>query len=375
MKRTPTKSTFGTLLISVCVVTPILRAQKGPTDLLADQSDAIVVARVQSGQQTGPAASMVLSISRLVKGDLSPGAVISVSATVASARTSATRTLTQMYGLWFLTRRNGQWISLPVIQGGASLETAGYIPLLATTSPAAVSSLSPPVSSYDQIALELAAALQAYTDPSQIYPLALHLSGISASTTLPSLYSALRLSPDPETKFVGLAGLLGTGDQVSALAEIAANVDAAPRLHTRSLIAIQISGTRNPDPSVIQSLNKIASSTDPSMQRAAAMGLENIHSQAALPSLAQLLDSNDPVAREAAMSGLSRFVDSLPIQTTQNTLNGRGLLAQGPTPYRTPETDKYSLSRRPLSSANEAEYLQFWKSWWAAVKSKLAPGQ
>lgn len=101
-----------------------------------------------------------------------------------------------------------------------------------------------------------------------------------------------------------------------------------------------------------------------------------LHTREALPFLAQLLDSKDAKVRESAIQGLSRFVDNLPIPTTQTVANGKALVPQGPTPYRTLETDKYSLSRRWLSqsSLSETDYLQFWKSWWAIVKDKLLSG-
>jgi len=225
------------------------------------------------------------------------------------------------------------------------------------------------------MAAELVAALEHYTDPSQLYLVALHLSGITTSALLPQFYQSLRGSPDPELRFIGLEGLLGTSNEASALAEIASSLGVLPTLRTRSLLQVEISGTRNSDPAIVASLGAIASSPDETWQRCAAKGLENIHSLKALPFLAQLLSSPDRAAREAAMSGLSRFVDNLPIQTVSNIINGGSLISQGPTPYRTAQTDKYSLSRRLLGSADETEYVQFWKSWWASMKSQLAPGQ
>lgn len=84
------------------------------------------------------------------------------------------------------------------------------------------------------------------------------------------------------------------------------------------------------------------------------------------------------MVREEAMKGLSRFVDNLPIPTAYNTINLGALIPQGPQPYRTAETDKYSLSKRNPGPADQTEYLRFWRSWWASNKGKLtappAPG-
>jgi len=76
------------------------------------------------------------------------------------------------------------------------------------------------------------------------------------------------------------------------------------------------------------------------------------------------------------MAGLSRFVDNLPVSTVYNTINGRARIPQGPQPYRTPETDRHSLGTRRLVRANEAEDLQFWRSWWATMRERVmaAPG-
>jgi len=99
-----------------------------------------------------------------------------------------------------------------------------------------------------------------------------------------------------------------------------------------------------------------------------------IHTRETLPFLAKLLDSSDATTREFAMRGLSRFVGNLPVATQQNIFSGKASLQQGPAPYRTPDTDRYSLATRSLAQAPEGEaaFLQFWKSWWALMKDKLA---
>ncbi len=70
---------------------------------------------------------------------------------------------------------------------------------------------------------------------------------------------------------------------------------------------------------------------------------------------------------------LSCFVDNLPSITHYNVINGKSVQPQGPAPYRTAETDRYSLSTRRLADAREPEaaFLQFWKSWWATMKDKI----
>jgi hypothetical protein len=53
-------------------------AETSGTDALATQADAIVVGEVQSGQQTDRSLSFLLTISRVIKGNLVNGTTISV---------------------------------------------------------------------------------------------------------------------------------------------------------------------------------------------------------------------------------------------------------------------------------------------------------
>lgn len=163
---------------------------------------------------------------------------------------------------------------------------------------------------------------------------------------------------------------------ISALAEIANDMHLIPGLEMLGFVLSAIEASRDADPNVIRYLGIIAWSPDVNLQRSVARALEFIHTRDTLSILGRLLDSTDPRTRESAMGGLSRFVYNLPIATVYNTLNGKALIPQGPQPYRTAETDRYSLSTRRLELAREAEYLQFWRSWWAAMKDKVmaAPG-
>jgi hypothetical protein len=370
MNQTGVPKVIGLVVCLIIAASSVTRlgADKRPTDTLADGSDAVVLAEIRSGQQSGNVATFFLSIQRTLKGSLAVGTVISVSG---RSSVSGNRSLGGQYGLWFLKNTVGQWGLMPVIAGGATLESSGYVPLPKTGSDAAVSVASSSDTVSDQIAGALVSALEGYTDARQLYPIALQLSRIGTSAKLPGFYRTLRAKPDPQLKFIGLAGSLGGDDEISAVLEIANSADLLPTLRTRSLLETAVSGMHNPDRRVVLALGKFAGSADRALQRSAAMALENIHSRDTLPFLVQLLDSADSMARETALSGLSRFVDNLPIHTDQDTVNGTALRPQGTTPYRTPETDKYSLSRRQLGLANEAEYIQFWKSWWARMKDQI----
>src|SRR5258708_37422556 len=152
---------------------------------------------------------------------------------------------------------------------------------------------------------------------------------------------------------------------------MANSVDLLPTLRASGILVPSICGRSNSDPKAVQYLGRISKSFDMAVQRCAAMALMYIHSRASLPYLADLLVSTDPLTRQYAMGGLSRFVDNLPIPSAINTTNGEALVPQGPQPYRTKETDKYSLSTGWLGRADEAEHLRYWKSWWGSMRSQL----
>lgn len=348
------------------------QASEGPPELLANQADAVVVGQVQSGQQTGYSVNFALSVVRSLKGALTAGTTVKVTGSVGSAQS---RTLGGQYGLWFLKSAGGGWELLRWNQGRGGFEISGYLAMAPAASPVAMSAtMSPtvaPSSLSDQMALELGAAIQSYSNPSTLFSAAWNLNGIGQSKVLPGVYQTLRASSDPEIRFIGLIGAWNVSGDLSALGEIADNVSAVTKLHASSVVGSSICGARDSRPAAVRHLAKIASASDPNMARCAIMALDYIHTQESLPFLAQALDSADPQTRDFAMQGLSRFVDNLPIQNANNVTNGGALVAQGPTPYRTPQTDEYSLSRGPMGSASKAEYLQFWKSWWAAMQDKF----
>ena len=148
-------------------------------------------------------------------------------------------------------------------------------------------------------------------------------------------------------------------------------MDAIPTLKLREFPLGAIRSQRDASPDTIQALGRFASSSSALVQKNAAEALGYIHTPATLPLLAALLNSPDPSAREAAIRGLSLFVDNLPITTLDSTPSQKWRVPQGPAPYRTHDTDLYSLSTRALDPAQEAKYLQFWKSWWATMKDQL----
>jgi hypothetical protein len=342
------------------------------TDRLADDADAVVIAETLSGVQTGRSVSLVLSVTRTIKGDVAAGATLDVLAYVGDSSSGVFQT--KLYGLWFLKRAGDGWKLMPVIPNSPIVNLGYYVPFSKTASPATVATDSPPATAGDRVALELVAALeQGYASRWQLGMLASAFTELRSRPFVTGLCRILRANPDPELKFIGLTRMLGSPDETSALAEIADNVDLIPKLKASAVLVPALCGIRSTDPAAVLSLGRL--SADPNTKRCAAMSLGFIHTRETLPFLARLLDSTDPKAREFAMQGLSSFVENHPIAEANDQITGKSYRPQGPTPYRTAETDRYSLSNRLLGSESDTEYVRFWKSWWASVKDELGPAR
>lgn len=352
---------FVTIIGSVCI-------QAQASQRLSDEADAVVVAGVQSGQQTGSSLSLALSVTRTIKGDISAGATLTVSGVCAE---SINRDLAGKYGMFFLRGTNAdRWTLLPVVNG-YGFEGA-YYPLSPTAFAPATTTNAGRDTVDDQIARELAAGTAAPAGSYMLLVTENTLFTAPDTSVTRGLFQSLRTNPNPELRFVALARLMKAGD-LSALAEVAASIDLVPNLIARVFVAQAVLGERNSGAAAVTHLGEIAKSADMSLQQSAADALMRLHTQETLPLLADLLNSDFPRSRELAMAGLSRFVENLPPETEFDATSGKSVMPQGSVPYRSAETDRYSLSTRSLSSATEPEaaFLQFWKSWWVTVGSKL----
>jgi hypothetical protein len=221
----------------------------------------------------------------------------------------------------------------------------------------------------DRIALEIVASLLADPRYGILQILGSELSGIEDSPLVRELYNNLRGNADLDLKFLGLIGLLHGPQSISALAEIADNVESIPR--SRSGVGSAIWGFRNSDPAAVRSLGKIASASDAGVQECAAAALSFIHTRDTLPLLVPLLDSSVPQIRTWAVWGFSKFVNNVAIAPPNPNISDIAVGPPQPTPYRTPDTDKHSPGAH-AGTVDDAGDVQFWKAWWASNKGKLS---
>lgn len=364
--RTPNPRVLAFLFVALLAMLPTLVGQNSPSRRLVDRADAVVIGEVLSGHHAGRTATCTLIVRRTVKGRLLPNDRMNLSWT---SGFSYDDDLTGRYGLWFLNESAaGSWSLLHVKRDSP------YLPLSKSGSeriaiPTGVPVLPPAETAEDRMGAELVLALQAYRTPQDIRAAASELVALENTPFVGSLFKVLRANVDPELKAIGLAGMLKRND-VTALIEIAGNIDQLSKVQARPLVLSAIMSRRDVSPEAIQALGKISSSSDFDVQFSAGDALAELHTRDTVPFLAQLLDSPHKMTREAAMRGLSLFVENLPIATPDNVWNGKANIPRpGPAPYRTAETDRYSLSHRRLGSTDDTEYVQFWKSWWAKMRS------
>jgi hypothetical protein len=348
-----------TLILTAASLCFSRAADKGLTDALVAQADAIVVGEIVSGQQSGSNVALSLSVARVSKGTAQVGTMINVQ--WSNAWPNRNTSFSGLYGMWFLKQSQLTWNLIPVAQGQVALETS-YFRLPEGSGPTTSASAA-----IDIVALELASGIESYTDPEQLSSL-----GYADTPTVVGIYQTLSNSPDPEIRFIGLTGQLRAPNP-SILQAISANVGVLAGLKTAAIPLGAIQSVRDSSSTTVQCLGAITSSPATSLQRAAVYPLAMIHTLQALPFLATLLGSTDSTTRDLAIRGLSMFVDNLPIVTLNSVPNQAWRQPQGPTPYKTPDTDRYSLSQGSIDPAQEAAYVQFWQSWWANMKSQLAP--
>jgi hypothetical protein len=123
----------------------------------------------------------------------------------------------------------------------------------------------------------------------------------------------------------------------------------------------------------VAALGRIATSQvlPPELPVAAAQALRNIHTADTVPHFIYMLDSRDPQVRQHALAGLSFFVRNFGLMTRESGPSMAWAKPLGPTPYRTPETDKFNGFVKPVPIADHPVYVAFWKSWWVKVRDEL----
>jgi hypothetical protein len=328
-----------------------------------DRADAVVVGEVTAHS----AGSLTLRVERSLKGTVSAGSSLTVSSPSLPASVTG-RDPSGDFGIWLLQMSGpGKWAIVPDASVIPGVFFWAPLPKGSIPSASQISSSS----AEDLVALELSSAIeQSESTGGSSYYFSQRLLDLPDSALVVGQYRYLSQSSNPGVHIVGLVGLVRQGDPKS-LAELALPSEALRASPLAAKLASSFRRLRDGSPAVVGALgNLVTTAGVPSgVQLAAADTLRAIHTQATLPYLRSMLDSPNAEMRDHAIGGFSMFVQNLPVQTAEMVTDFSWAKASGPAPYRTQETDKYSTLKAP--NLNQQQYVDFWKSWWLNVGSKL----
>lgn len=313
-----------------------------------------------------------LQVNRVIKGDATLAGT-SISATWTSGNQASAANVGSMNvggtGIWFLQQSSGPWKVVPVLQGTMRLSNI-YIP----------AQLSPIVSAYaysatasvdDKLASEICSALEGVTGVT--LPMYALLSGgiDELNSSVPQLfYQRLASSGSTEQQVFGLSGLIRSGD-TSALTAAAQIASAVTGSQAEGVLLVSIQEYLRPtDSTSLTAVGKVAtnSALPAALREAAGHVLAAVHTAAALPFLATLLDDPDSNLQVEAVGGMGSFANGLPVRRRQSEVTLAYLQLPANAPYKTQDTvANFALGR----AANEASYISFWKDWWSASRASL----
>jgi hypothetical protein len=373
------------LLFTICSILSVAQASGALGSVnsltgLTTGADLIISATVNGAAESGNAAVITLTVSRVIKGELSlDGSTITVNWQVAPASFGPSLNPVSLSlpqnatGIWFLRKSSGVWSVMPVWTGSGRI-TGTFIPQPAGPLPAAYSYASDAVVT-DRVAAEVSFAIE---NAAGIDPLITMLQGpvLNAlnSKYVQTLYQRLSASTLTEQYITGLGGEIQAGDGGALAAAIGSAASFANYPSQTGFLLSSISEYfRATDAASVATLGQAAVSAglDQQFREAVAHALARIHTPAALPYLATLLNDSDATLRVEAISGLGAFANGLPVQTPANSASLAYLQLPASAPYKTPDTvANFSMGAQAISQ-NEAKYLTFWKQWWVTNSSTL----
>jgi hypothetical protein len=377
-----TKTSFFSAICVVFAIHQAYGAIGGVSSLtgLASNADLIVSGSANGVVESGNAALITLTVARVVKGDPTlAGRTIVVNWEVAPGSFGpglnhvSTSLPPNASGLWFLRRSSASWSVMPVWTGGGGIAWT-FIPQPASPLPAAYSYASDAAVT-DKVAAEVSFAIEnaAADDPTLQMLQGPPLNALN-SPYVQVLYQRLSASTLTEQHIAGLAGKIqgGSATALAAAVNSAASFAKYPRQNGFLLLSIS-NDFRATDAASVATLGQaaVSSGLNQPFREAAAHALARIHTSAALPWLATLLDDPDDALRIEAIGGFSAFANGLPVQTPANAASLAYLQLPASARYKTADTVANFAMGTQAVSRNEAKYLAFWKQWWSTNSASL----
>lgn len=322
--------------------------------------------------QNGAGVDFSLQVNRVIKGDATlAGSSISVTWPSGNQATAASVGSKNVggTGIWFLQRSSGPWQVVPVVQGTMQLSniyiSAQLGPIVSAYAYSATASVD------DKLASEICSALEGVSGVS--LPMYALLSGgiDELNSSVPQLfYQRLASSASTEQQVFGLSGRIRSGDTaaLTAAAQIASAVTGG---QAQGVLLLSVREYLRPtDPTSVKAVGQVAtdSALPTALREAAAHVLAAVHTAAALPLLATLLDDPDLNLQVEAVGGMGSFANGLPVRTRQSAVTLAYLQLPANAPYKTQDTvANFALGQ----AANETSYIYFWKNWWSANRASL----
>lgn len=326
---------------------------------IVNVADSIVVAKPArvSSQDNRPAVD--LQVVRTLKGPAVDGTTLTVEADVGLAPGNIERGC----GIWYLKveKRTGKLEAIPQ-ENGARLD-AFWRRLTSCAAPL-LQSYRADASPVDKVLSEMTeSAERAEGRDYQAVPLYRTVLG-SGSPIEEQIIQRFGTSRSPELRAVAVGLALGKGD-ARALERAEPDIGRAQSGETRMIYVMAISNFTNPEGAPV--LGRLATKSvnaDPALQYAASEALKLIHNPAALGFLYLLLDSPDKATRENAVAGYSLFRLGMPAALRGQAFD-RALMETANPGRQIAAEDREGIHLGQFtSSGQEAELINFYKSWW-----------
>lgn len=345
-----------------------------PLDIAIQSTDAIVAGTMVSGSISEKSFRVSLAIDRTFKGAI-PVRTITVSGQIPTLVTGNRPITVKDRGLWFLRRdaSYNDWIALPLQPGGLRAhyywlpaeDVSGTLPASQTVAGQLVEVTAHAIATGNRNDEDLVRLLSS-------------LRSIEASE-VDSVFAKHSHSGLPRGRLLAAAWLLTRNDPKAALetAQIIGTQETGS--YDRVALINGLYGFRGVDPQAVAALGELAVNmpTGEFVRRAAGFALARIHTPAALPFLARLLDSEDSFVRSQAVAGFSEFTAGVPAAASDE--ERRELIStyvldrlhRGVKPvlnFESEQTVRHFHQGTFTSPERERELIQFWKDWWAANK-------
>lgn len=345
----------------------------GSLGILLNQADTVVVATVADARAAPGLLSVDLVVQRTLKGSANAGS--SIGATLSSPNVVTpgdhvglrmngavvASQLTGKTGVWFLQPSSSGWLVLSMVIGDLSTEDL-YIPVPPGKLPAAYA--------YDsstdlktKLLMEIGAAAQDPTTVAAISRIEAQRMLIDLGPDLRPFFNQLALSTRPASRAIGWAGQIRL-ETPSAL-RLVANSNLGTFLReAESELANAVCEYRSTDASGISALaTLVGSQHSERMRGCASYALRNLHMQQTVPVLEKLLEDKSVEVRFNAVIGIAQFAMNLPIARLGGNLTD---IATFKAPPSVTNEMRHHYPAQGVFTANEQEYISFWKNWLAA---------